>query len=264
MSAYDRRVLSVAAAVTMEAGPCEAVTIAAGSGWPATGLWFEPDVWTPKTVAEVRRRLSDTGVVCLDLEPVIFSEQGDPGEALVDAAAEIGARHVLVASRLGDVGEEADRFATLCDRAAPAGITLVFEFLPIFPMGSLDVAGDVVRRAGRPNSGVLVDSLHLARSGGTPADVAAAMASGTSFPYLQIADAPADPPDPSPMGLLDEALRGRVLPGEGALPLDELIGTVSGVPLSYELRSRTLTAAYPDPFERARALYVAVSSQAWS
>ena len=56
------------------------------------------------------------------------------------------------------------------------------------------------------------------------------------LPYLQIADAPARPPDPA--HLREEALHGRLLPGEGDLPLAETLAAVPSVPLSVELRSR--------------------------
>jgi len=226
--------------------------VAAQAGWDAAGIWFDPVSWTDQVARDVRSRLDGTGLMALDIEPIIFSDDGDPGERLVDAAAAIGARHVLVASRRADQAWVAERFAALCQRAAPAGLTLVLEFLPIFGVRSLDDAVAVVRAAAQPNSGVLVDSLHLARSGGSVADVAALP--GELFPYLQVADAPAEPPDPSLPGLLDEAINGRSLPGAGGLPLAELVGAVPGVALSAELRSSALFESHPDPLERARAV----------
>jgi sugar phosphate isomerase/epimerase len=237
------------------------VVAAARAGWPATGLWFEAGEWTEATTREVRRRLDDTGVVALDLEPVIMGPDGDPGDALVDAAAGIGARHVLVASRVPVGAAVVDRFAALCDRAAPAGVVVVLEFLPIFPLAALHDAVAVVAAVGRDNAAVLVDALHLARCGASPADVAAARATGTRFPYLQIADAPATAPDTGFAGLLDEAVHGRLLPGDGSLPLAALLEAVPGVPLSFELRSRQLRADHPDPVERARAVWE--SATAW-
>ena len=249
------RKLSIAAATLKDLGPAETVTVAAAAGFDGVGIWFDPDTWTSSVAREVRARLDDTGITALDMEPIILGPDGDPGDRLIDAAADIGARHVLVASRLAERDAVAERFAELCRRAAPAGMKLVLEFLPIFGIRTLDDALAAVRAAAETNSGVLVDSLHLARSGGS-VDEVAAQPSGT-FPYLQVADAPADPPDPSLPGLLDEAINGRSLPGQGGLPLDKLVEAVPGVPLSAELRSAKLFADYPDPLERARAVLAA-------
>lgn len=261
MPTHPRRLLSVAAAVTQDAGPAGAVVAAARAGWPATGLWFEAGEWTEATTREVRRRLDDTGVVALDLEPVIMGPDGDPGDALVDAAAGIGARHVLVASRVPVGAAVVDRFAALCDRAAPAGVVVVLEFLPIFPLAALRDAVAVVTEVGRENAAVLVDALHLARCGASPADVASARGAGTRFPYLQIADASELPPEGGFAGLLDEAVHGRLLPGDGGLPLAALLHAVPDVPLSFELRSRQLRTDHPDPVERARVVWE--SAKAW-
>ncbi len=244
----QERLVSLAAGTILEVGPADAVIVAATAGWPAVGIWFDATTWTDVTATEVRRRLDDTGLVALDLEPVILGPDGDPGEQAIDAAAAVGARHVLVASMLADPDAVAERLGALCDRAAGYGIGVVLEFLPIFGVRTLDEAISIVRSAGRPNGGVLVDTLHLARSGGTPADLHDV--DRVLMPYLQIADAPAL----APVGLaalLDEALHGRMLTGDGALPIGEVLHAVPEVPLSFELRSRALRDAYPDPTERA-------------
>jgi sugar phosphate isomerase/epimerase len=246
------RLLSLAAGTILDVGPADAVSVAADAGWPAVGIWFDPATWTAQVGRDVRQRLDSTGVIALDMEPVILTSNGDPGDALIDAAVSVGARHVLVASRNPDLVAVVDRFGVLCDRAAPAGIIVVLEFLPIFPVAILAMARQIVATAERSNSGVLVDSLHLARSGAEPADVA-----GPGFPYLQMADATAVPVDSTPTGLRVEALDGRLLPGDGALPLAELAERVPGVPLSFELRSARLRTSYPDARDRARAVLAA-------
>jgi sugar phosphate isomerase/epimerase len=245
------RLVSLAAGTILDVGPAEAVSVAAQAGWPAVGVWFDPASWTDTTTAEVRRRLDDTGLVALDIEPVILGPDGDPGDRLIDVAAEIGARHVLVASRWDDPIMVTDRFAALCDRAAPHDITVVLEFLPIFGIRTLSEAVQIVSAADRPNGGVLVDTLHLSRSGGSPADLAAV--DPALLPYLQVADAPAAAPADL-ASLVDEARYGRLLPGEGVLPIRDVIEAVPMVPLSFELRSRLLHQTYPDAVDRAVAV----------
>jgi sugar phosphate isomerase/epimerase len=255
-----RRLLSLAAGTLPEFTPAVAVAAAAAAGWPGCGVWFDPQTWTERVAREVRRRLDDAGMLALDIEPVIASPDGDPGEALVEAGAAIGARFVLFTSRDPDRGRTIDRFARICDLAAPAGMTVVCEFLPIFTLRCLADALDVVKRASRPNAGVLVDNLHLSRSGGSVEDLDAAPRG--LVPYLQIADAPAERPTEF-AALLDEAMNGRSLPGHGGLPIAPLIAAVPEVPISFEVRSRSLRERWPDATERARGVHRAVASLAW-
>lgn len=132
--------------------------------------------------------------------------------------------------------------------------TIALDIEPVIlgPDGDIGDALGVVQAVARPNAGVLVDTLHLARSGGSPDDLAR-MPRGL-LPYIQVADAPASLADGSFGGLVDEALHGRLLLGDGGLPLRDVLAAVPDVPLSFELRSRDLMANYPDPLDRARAV----------
>ena len=200
------RLLSLAAGTVLDLDPAATVDAAAAAGFGGAGLWFDPAAWTTATTAAVRRSLDATGVVPLDMEPVILGRDADPGDALIDTA-ELGVRNVLVASGPADRAAVVERFGELCARAAPADVTVVLEFLPIFSVGSLRDAVSIVEEVAAPNGGVLVDTLHLARSGGAPDELGAVPS--RLFPYLQVADAPADPPSTDRAVLRDEGLHGR-------------------------------------------------------
>jgi sugar phosphate isomerase/epimerase len=251
------RLISLAAGTVLDLDPAGTVDAAAAAGFGAAGLWYDPGTWTAATTTAVAARLRATGIVALDIEPVILGRHGDPGEAMIDIAAELGVPFVLVASGPAERGEVVERFGSLCGRAAATNVKLVLEFLPIFTIGTLAAAVGVVTEVGHPSGAVLVDTLHLARSGGSP-DELADVPSGL-LPYLQLADAPADPPSRDWRDLRDEALHGRLLPGDGALPLAATLAAVPDVPISVELRSAALMAAYPDPTERARAVFAATA-----
>ena len=245
------RLLSLAAGVQLDVAPVDMATVAAQSGWPAVGIWFDGKTWTDATSREVRQRLDDTGIIPLDIEPIIPSEDGnDFAEQLIEAAAVIGARHILFTSRLKDQARTTDRYREVCAMAQPHGITVVCEFLPIFPLNTLSMATEIVRSSDASNGGVLIDNLHLSRSGASVEDVRT-MPTGL-FPYLQICDAPAQRPADFG-GLLDEALNGRLCPGEGSLPIAELLQAVPNVPLSFEVRSKFLRDI-SDPVDRAKHL----------
>ncbi len=94
---------------------------------------------------------------------------------------------------------------------------------------------------------MLIDNLHLARTGDTVADVAAV--DPTRLPYVQLCDAPASAPDQ----LVVEALDGRLTLGAGELPVSELVDVLPAhTALSFEIRSADLRSAHPDPTDRAR------------
>jgi len=245
------RLLSLAAGVQLDVAPADMVSVAFAAGWPAVGIWFDGKTWSDSTSREVRRRLDDTGVIALDIEPIIPSEDGnDFAEQLIEAAAVIGARHILFTSRLKDQARTTDRYQQVCEMALAHGINVVCEFLPIFPLNTLSMAAEIVADSRATNGGVLIDNLHLSRSGSSVEDVQALPTE--LFPYLQICDAVAE--RPTEFGeLLDEALNGRLCPGEGSLPIAELMQAIPDVPLSFEVRSKFLRDI-TDPVERAKHL----------
>ena len=109
----------------------------------------------------------------------------------------------------------------------------------------------LIERSGTANAAVTVDALHLARSGGSPAQVAALNAAQIS--YVQLCDGPASVP---PQGYAWEAATERMLPGEGELPLRALVEAVPpGVLLAVEAPSqRRRDAGLPADAYAARAM----------
>ena len=87
------------------------------------------------------------------------------------------------------------------------------------------------RKVAQPNAGILVDALHLIRSGGRPADVAALKPGTVS--YVHLCDALAR--EIAPADFAEEARTNRLYPGEGGLPLGELLQALpADTPLSLE------------------------------
>lgn len=247
--------LSLAAGVLPEFEPPEAVSAAAAAGFGLVGIWFDPETWSAGRAREVRRRLDGTAVEALDMEPIFVTPEGDCGVELIDAAAEVGARNVLTVSRGLEPARFAERFAALCDHAAPAGITVVVEPTLLYSVATLAEAAEVVALAGRPNGAILADNLHLDRAGGNAIDVLGLL-DPALLPYAQLCDGPARPADTSRAGLLSDARDGRRLLGDGRLPVREFLAALpGGTPLSLEIRSRELRQRYPDAAERAAAVH---------
>jgi len=243
----EERLLALAAGVCPDTGPAEFVSACASAGWPACGIWYDAATWTDTVAGEVRRRLDDTGLIALDMEPIFVTPDGDHGDAVIEAAATVGARNLLVVSRGVDDDRFVDRFGELCDLAAAHGIGCSLEFMAFMSIRDLPQATAVLDAVDRPNASVLIDNLHLARTGGTVADVAAV--DPARLPYVQLCDAPASAPEQ----LVVEALDGRLTLGAGELPVSELVDVLPAhTALSFEIRSARLRSAYPGPTDRAR------------
>ncbi|CAM5191775.1 Sugar phosphate isomerase/epimerase OS=Castellaniella defragrans OX=75697 GN=HNR28_003404 PE=4 SV=1 [Castellaniella defragrans] len=142
-----------------------------------------------------------------------------------------------------------DLFVQACELAAPLGLKVDLEFMPWSGINSLAKAAQVVTAAGQANGAVLVDTLHLSRSGGTPADIAAF--DPGLFGYVQVCDAPPVPPS-SLDEIAHEARVARLIPGEGGLPLADVLAALpDGLPVSLELPMKDLARKMP-ALERAR------------
>jgi sugar phosphate isomerase/epimerase len=217
----------------IELDPPAFVDVAARAGFAAVSLMVQfpasrgpgfPVLGDTAMRRETRRRLDDTGVILFDaavcrLEPETAVE--DFRQAL-ETAAYLGAREVDVNANDPDAGRLRDRFAALCDLGAEYGLRFGLEFMMATQVKTLGDALALIERSGAVNAAVTVDALHLARSGGSPADVAALDPAQIS--YIQLCDGPARVP---PEGYAWEAATERMLPGEGELPLHALVEAVA-------------------------------------
>jgi sugar phosphate isomerase/epimerase len=270
MTDTPRRQISLAHLTVLDTTPPELVTAAAAAGFRTIGirLTATPSVGIPPydilsdgpLLRETARRLADTGVSVLDTEFLRFEPEHPAGipEGFLEVSARLGARNVLVMSAEPDEARTVERFCELCDRAAPYGLHVCLEFAVYTGVRTLAQAARVVARSGRPNASVLIDALHFSRSGGLPAHVADVDPS--LFRYAQICDASADMPGPGDTpALVREARTGRLLPGEGALPLAALVAALpAALPLAVEAPCRDL--AHLPAVERARRAHRALSA----
>lgn len=79
----------------------------------------------------------------------------------------IGARSVTAVDPFmgtAALDEMSEAFARLCDRAIQHQLLVHLEFLSWGPVADLATAWEIVRRADRPNGGLMLDTLHLVRS----------------------------------------------------------------------------------------------------
>lgn len=246
--------IGLASGVVPEFGPEQTVDAAARGGFDSVGLWVEPDEWSAATTRGVRRRLADSGLAVIDVE-VLWIKPGmaNPDHLhILDIGAEVGAANALVVSSDPDMGATTEKYALLCEHGRKLGIRVALEFGLFTDVKTIGAAHRILDAVNDPAAALLIDPLHLIRSGGTTADVAAAPRH--FFSYAQICDASATGPAADDAeAILAEAIDGRLQTGEGGLPLLGILHALPpGLPLSVELRSRRLRDNYPDPAERAR------------
>ena len=237
--------LAVAHLTALDAAPPAWFDLAAQAGYQKVGIRILPAVpgavCYPLDRAALivwRRRLADAGVGVHDVEFVPLTPDVDV-EALrptLALAAELGAQRLNVSGDDADTARLAGNFGRLCDLAAEVGLGVDLEFMRFRMVGSLAHALDIVMRAARPNGRLLIDLLHLFRSGGTPQMLG--KVPPAALGSVQLCDAPRH--DPGDAALADEARAGRLFPGEGALPLREYLDALPpGLPMSVEVPTGT-------------------------
>lgn len=223
--------------------PRQMIRIAAEAGYDFVSLRLAPVTpdearfpftTDPSLVAEVDRALDELGLSVLDVELV----RTDPDTKVADfarfaeVAAELGARHIITQIPESDRGRAVERFAEVCELAESHGMTADLEFIPWSSTADLDIAAEIVTAAGRPNGGVLIDTLHFDRSrssvdhlSGMPPEL---------FNFVQLCDAKAQPSD-TEEDLIRVARSDREPPGDGVIDLGSIISALPRVPYALEV-----------------------------
>jgi sugar phosphate isomerase/epimerase len=244
----------------LQASFADKVAAARAGGFSALTLWphdYQRARQSGRRDADLRALLADAGLVVADLDPLLTWIPGAPAEgpgglkfalepefyAIADA---LGARSLNLAHAFGEAREldsVAEAFAGVCDRAAAHGLLVTLEFLPWGAIADAATAWEVVQRAGRPNGSVMFDTWHHYRGGRGPQALRALP--GRAIGSVQINDAPARASDDLP----GESMQARLLPGEGDIPLVELIRALDAIgsraPIGVEVFSTQLDALPP-------------------
>jgi len=223
--------LGIAHFTVIDVPPVELARLAAKIGYSAIGLRLYPAFpgapfyelpLGSESSRDMQACLRGEGISVYDIEFVVIGPDFSAASltATLESASALGAKRLSVCGDDSDWSRLVENFSALCDLAAQFAISVDLECMPWRSVSSVPVALRLVETAGRRNSGVLIDALHLSRSGGFPDTVKAVP------PHLvqsaQLCDARAARPQTNDEIIL-EARSQRLLPGEGALPLQELI-----------------------------------------
>jgi sugar phosphate isomerase/epimerase len=258
------RPLGLAHLTLLHCAPPRLIETAASAGFQAISLRLYPAA--PGGLAypmragdalfkETRSRLAQTGLKVAEVEFVSLTADLDLATVLpiLETGAERGATRLDVSGDDPDLHRLADRFGQLCDHARGFGMGIDLEFMRWRVVNDLQCAARVVAQADRPNGRILLDALHLFRSGGSAQAVA--RLDPRLIGALQVSDAMAV--DPGDEGIVAEARGGRLMPGHGELALAEVLAaTPTDVPLSAEIPMERTGPGESDE-DLARRVYAA-------
>jgi sugar phosphate isomerase/epimerase len=212
----------------------ERIEAAAAAGFRGFGLVHADLVVAARQhgLAEVRTMLEAHGMVHVELEFLLdWWTSGPRREAsdqvrrdLLAASEALAAKHIKAGPEIGPRGWEQglweQELARLAAEAEAVGARVSLEFLPMCNVATLADALAIVRGAGHPAAGVLVDAWHAARTGLDLEELAA-------VPAAEIAAIELDDVDPDPAGSLwDDTIDGRRLPGQGGYDVPAFINAV--------------------------------------
>jgi sugar phosphate isomerase/epimerase len=169
---------------------------------------------------EVNAAMRDRGVAISLAEGLTVKPGIDARDraAEFDAFAEMGVKRINTVSVEPDLGRTVEQFGITVEMAAERGMVSTTEFAPGLTVADLPTALHAIDQVGRPDFRLLIDTMHLIRSGSSPADLA--VLAPDMIGYVQLSDVPLAPQFPSYM---QEAMTERRAPGQGELPLLEIL-----------------------------------------
>lgn len=221
----------------MDLTPFELVEAAAASGYGAVSLFtnaphvpiagqegkFVFPTVTPEMEREMRERLDALGLAMVNAEFFLLRAEVDlesyrAGLALGRA---LGARHAISHVFEADEARATDILGRFCDIAAQEDMTVAIEFCQMTPgCRSLPQARRFVEQVGRANLGFGICPMHLVRSGGSAADIAATDPRRLLYGQLN---------DGHGLHVAEayfEEVHNRELPGKGDFPLHDILSAL--------------------------------------
>jgi len=166
----------------------------------------------------------------------------------LDVLAELGVPRINVVSLDPDLRRTFDQFAVLTELGAQRNIETDVEPVPGLTIGDLPTALVALDDVGRPDFRLLIDTMHLVRSGSSAADLSAL--DPQHIGYAQLNDTTLQPRIDNYM---EEAMYERMVPGEGELPLRDILAALPpDIVIELEVPRRSLALAGVSPIDRLR------------
>jgi sugar phosphate isomerase/epimerase len=197
----------------------EKVEAAAGAGFQGVSLTI-PDYVAAKSAglsdADLLAAIQSSGLFVAEVSTStrwlegVSNEEEELGFHLVTQFGARGLNCTALNAAFPGMEEAIAAFGAICDRASARGVRCHVEFVPWTEPHNLTSAWEIVRRADRRNGGLLFDTWHFYRSGGSAEDLPTV--DPEKIFAVQLADAPPTPQHDDPMADTFD----RLLPGQGA------------------------------------------------
>jgi sugar phosphate isomerase/epimerase len=203
------------------------------------GFWHADILEVRRTYSfnDMKHILDANGIVNIEVEWLLDwyctdarrAASDETRQLLLDAAEQFGARHI----KIGDLGNDCadvpqltEEFALLCRQAAERGTNVLFEMLPpqFTRARSLDQVLSIARGAGAGNGGIMLDILHVLRSGIGPDEIVRKIG-----PRDLIGVEINDGSLAMPVNLFDSIVNKRLLPGDGEFDIAAFLQAVWSV-----------------------------------
>ncbi len=249
--------LSLAPVTINEVGPPELVAAAAAGGFQSADLRVlgAPGAAPVMPLIGNRQLIAATAAACADTGVSIFGATGiwlvadfalESALPALEIAARLGAEQFLAVGNDPNESRMIDNLGRLAEAAGSFRLRIALELMPYTAVNTLAKAERLLSACGAANLGLLIDALHLARSGGTPAEIAALDPSHIA--YLQLCDASGQPPPGMPLRV--ESLTSRLYPGDGDLPLLALLDSLPA-DLAIDVETPVASDRHLPPDQRA-------------
>ncbi|KRW81239.1 sugar phosphate isomerase/epimerase family protein [Marinobacter sp. P4B1] len=134
----------------------------------------------------------------------------------------LGARQITVHMHDTNPARSVVAFSELCRIAADYGLNVALEFTSFSEVRTLEKALALLRAANRTNGRVALDLLHFFRNGGTLSTIKSL--EPHELGYVQVCDGMYRNPE----DLYAEAVKNRMLPGDGEFPIQQVLSLIPG------------------------------------
>lgn len=238
--------------LTLSTTPGRTLAAAAAAGFDGAGIRicgrfvgdgsFQNVIEDRPEIMRLRAMTQDLGVTISNISAFQFYPglTRDHLKTVVETADGLGADTLVVNCFMQDRGEGLSLFAAYDELARDAGMNIALEFLPYSAVRDLADARAFIRESGASVSRLLIDALHLERSGGSVEDIAAL--DGSELAFWQICDARKRSNEAiSNEQLMQEARTARLPLGKGDLPLIALLRNLpAGMEIEYEVADASI------------------------
>lgn len=220
-------------------------------GQPLVPLGFRPfSLKDPAERKALRAAMNDRGVTITLGDGFLVLPGADMRDfrSDLDALAELGVPRINAVSLDPDLSYTFDQFGALTELGAQRDIETNVEPVPGLTVGDLPTAVAALEHVGRPDFRLLIDTMHLVRSGSGAADLSALEPGHIG--YAQLNDTTLAPRLDNYM---EEAMYERMVPGEGELPLRDILAALPpDIVIELEVPRRSLALAGVGPIDRLR------------